>query len=91
MINNVVLVGKVIGDIKKIKFNNKQYAYMFLFINKDETKIIKVMLKEPLINDAIDNICECQHIGLKGHIDIINNKQEIIVDTLTIAIKKEVE
>ena len=85
MLNQVVLVGRIVTDIEPTNSDNEnEFTFKLSITNKDEEKISSDII--PIITRFVDirNYCgKHDLIGIKGKIEMIDNKVNIIAQKAT--------
>ncbi len=85
MLNQVVLVGRIVTDIEPTNSDNEnEFTFKLSITNKDEEKISSDII--PIIIKFADIRNHCgKHdlIGIKGKIEMIDNKVNIIAQKAT--------
>ena len=83
MINQVVLVGKVVKEIERYNKDGLMVGYLTIRTTNNNCHV-KCTLYAELLTEMEKILKVGQYIGVKGHIEFINNKNEIVIDKITI-------
>ena len=98
MLNQIVLVGRMVEDVKIIEENEKKYGYMNLKIQRSykndegifEEDIIPVKLWGQVAENTYEYCKKGDAVGIKGRIENNNNELIIIADKVTFLSSRKV-
>jgi single-strand DNA-binding protein len=98
MLNQIVLVGRMVEEVKIIEENEKKYGYMDLKIQRsyknNEGIFEEDIIPVKLWGQVAENTCEyCKKgsiVGIKGRIENNNNELIIIADKVTFLSSRKV-
>ena len=98
MLNQIVLVGRMVEEVKIIEENEKKYGYMDLKIQRSyknnegifEEDIIPVKLWGQVAENTYEYCKKGDVVGIKGRIENNNNELIIIADKVTFLSSRKV-
>ena len=98
MLNQIVLVGRMVEEVKIIEENEKKYGYMDLKIPRSyknnegifEEDIIRVKLCGQVAENTYEYCKKGDVVGIKGRIENNNNELIIIADKVTFLSSRKV-
>ena len=99
MLNQVVLVGRVVKDIEIIEKDDKKFGYITIAVSRSyknddgmyETDFITCQLWAGILNNAVDYINKGDTVGIKGRVQENNNNLIIIAEKVTFLSNKKKE
>lgn len=98
MLNQIVLVGRMVENVKIVEENEKKYGYMNLKIQRSyknnegifEEDIIPVKLWGQVAENTYEYCKKGDVVGIKGRIENNNNELIIIADKVTFLSSRKV-
>ena len=98
MLNQIILVGRMVEDVKIIEENEKKYGCMDLKIPRSykndegifEEDIIPVKLWGQVAENTYEYCKKGNIVGIKGRIENNNNELTIIADKITFLSSRKV-
>lgn len=84
MLNNCVLMGRIKG-LEFKENNGEKMGIMYLSIPKDEENIIdvEIVLYENMTNNVKEYCDKGDLVGIKGKVDLVDNKTTIVAEKIT--------
>lgn len=84
MLNNCVLMGRI-EDLEIKENNGVKMGIMYLSIpkEKEENVVLEIVVCENMINNVKDYCDKGDLVGIKGKIDLLDNKTTIIAEKIT--------
>ena len=84
MLNNCVLMGRL-KELEIKENNGVKMGIMYLSIpkNEEENVVLEIVVCENMINNVKDYCDKGDLVGIKGKIDLLDNKTTIIAEKIT--------
>lgn len=99
MLNQVICVGRVANQPKKIATNDMERLNLSLAIPRNfknsegvyETDILDIVVKGGMVNNCLDYLNKGDIVGVKGHLEANDSVIEVVAEKVTFLSSKKSE